>query len=146
MRADILDLATVEPIARRHIQEAGVADRVQVRAGDLRSGRLGGGYDLVFISAICHMLDPAENLDLLRRGHEALAPGGRIVIQDFILEADKTAPRFAAMFALNMLVGTRAGSSYSEVEYAAWLGQAGFQEIRRVRLPGMTGLMIGSRP
>jgi (2Fe-2S) ferredoxin/precorrin-6B methylase 2 len=146
LRADILDLAAVEPIARRHIQDAGVADRVNVRAGDLRSGRLGEGYDLVFVSAICHMLSPAENLDLLRRCHEALAPGGRVVVQDFILEPDKTAPRFAALFALNMLVGTRGGASYSEPEYAAWLAEAGFHEIRHARLPGITGLMIASRP
>src|SRR5450759_2389973 len=146
LRADILDLATVEPIARRHIQDAAVADRVDVRAGDLRSGPLGEGYDLVFVSAICHMLSPGENLDLLRRCREALAPGGRVVIQDFILEADKTAPRFAALFALNMLVGTRDGASYSEPEYAGWLGEAGFREIRHARLPGITGLMIGSRP
>jgi xanthine/CO dehydrogenase XdhC/CoxF family maturation factor len=44
-----------------------------------------------------------------------------------------------------MLVGTRAGSAYSEPEYAAWLAEAGFQEIRRVRLPGPAGLMIGTR-
>ena len=69
-----------------------------------------------------------------------------MVIQDFILEADKTAPRFAALFALNMLVGTRGGSSYSEPEYAGWLGEAGFHEIRHARLPGITGLMIGLRP
>jgi (2Fe-2S) ferredoxin/predicted O-methyltransferase YrrM len=144
--ADILDLATVGPIARRHIEEAGVADRVKVRAGDLRSDHLGDGYDLVFMSAICHMLSPSENLDLLRRCREALASGGRVVIQDFILEPDKTAPRFAAVFALNMLVGTQAGSSYSEAEYAAWLGEAGFRDIRHMRLPGITGLMIGSRP
>jgi len=145
LQADILDLAAVEPIAQRHIQAAGVADRVKVRAGDLRCDRLGEGYDLVFVSAICHMLSPAENRDLFGRCREALASGGRVVIQDFILEPDKTAPRFAALFALNMLVGTRAGSSYSEPEYAAWLGEAGFQEIRHARLPGMTGLMIGVR-
>jgi len=146
LRADILDLAAVGPIAQRHIDEAGVADRVKVRTGDLRSGQLGDGYDLVFVSAICHMLSPSENLDLLRRCSEALAGGGRVVIQDFILEADKTAPRFAAMFALNMLVGTQAGSSYSEAEYAAWLGEAGYREIHHLRMPGITGLMIGSRP
>jgi (2Fe-2S) ferredoxin/predicted O-methyltransferase YrrM len=146
LQADILDLAAVEPIAGRHIQAAGVGDRVKVRAGDLRSDRLGEGYDMVFVSAICHMLSPAENLDLLRRCREALEPGGRVVIQDFILEADKTAPRFAALFALNMLVGTRGGSSYSQPEYAGWLGEAGFREIRHARLPGITGLMIGSRP
>ncbi|MDR3717167.1 MAG: methyltransferase [Bryobacteraceae bacterium] len=145
LRADILDLATVEPIAMRHIREAGVEDRVRVRAGDLRDGHFGDGYDLVFISAICHMLSPEENLKLFRHSREALAEGGRIVIQDFILEPDKTSPRFAALFALNMLVGTQAGSSYSEPEYSAWLAEAGFREIRHIRLPGPTGLMIASK-
>jgi (2Fe-2S) ferredoxin/predicted O-methyltransferase YrrM len=146
LSADILDLANVEPIALHHIREAGVGDRVKVRAGDLRTSRLGEEYDLVFVSAICHMLSPEENLDLLRRCREALAPGGRVVVQDFILEADKSAPRFAALFALNMLVGTRGGSSYSEPEYSAWLGEAGFLDVRHTRLPGPTGLMIGVRP
>ncbi|HUP03108.1 MAG TPA: methyltransferase [Bryobacteraceae bacterium] len=146
LRADILDLAAVGPIARRHIEDAGVTSRVQVRAGDLRADALGHGYDLAFLSAICHMLSEAENGDLLRRCHEALIPGGRIVIQDFILDPDKTSPRFAALFALNMLVGTPGGNSYSEPEYAAWLEDAGFDEVHRVRLPGPTGLMIGTRP
>ena len=77
LRVDILDLATVEPIARRHIQEAGVADRVQVRAGDLRCGRLGEEYDLAFVSAICHMLSPGRIstccVAVARRWHPAAA-------------------------------------------------------------------------
>jgi hypothetical protein len=98
----------------------------------------------VFLSAICHMLAPEENADLFRRCHAALSPGGRIVIQDFILEPDKAAPKFAALFAINMLVGTRAGSSYSAAEYRGWLESAGFVEISHVRLPGPTGLLIAA--
>jgi hypothetical protein len=45
-----------------------------------------------------------------------------------------------------MLVGTRAGSSYSEPEYTGWLGGAGFRDIRHVRLPGPASLMMASRP
>jgi 2-polyprenyl-3-methyl-5-hydroxy-6-metoxy-1,4-benzoquinol methylase len=146
LRADILDLATVAPIAQGHIDRAGVAGRVHVRTGDLRSDWLGEDYDLVFISAICHMLSEEENRDLLRRSREALAPGGSIAIQDFILEPDKTAPKFGALFALNMLVGTRAGSSYSGPEYMEWLSEAGFREIRHVRMPGPVSLMLARRP
>lgn len=146
LRADILDLPEVLDIAKRHIQEAGLGERISTVAGDLRKDKLGEGYDLVLLSAICHMLSVEENQDLIRRCFEALAPGGRIVIQDFILEADKTAPRTAALFSINMLVGTSEGASYSEPEYAGWLGAAGFSDIRRVRLPGPTGLMIGVRP
>lgn len=141
LQAEILDLPRVTDIAQRHIDAAGLGTRVRVRPGNLYD-RFGRGYDLVFVSAICHMLDPGENRDLFRRCREALAPGGRLVVQDFILEPDKTAPKQAALFALNMLVGTRAGSSYSEPEYTAWLREAGFGEIRRVRLPGPAGLMV----
>lgn len=145
LRAQILDVGAVVPIAQRHIREAGVAERVTTRVGDLRTDSFGTGYDLVFASAICHMLSPEENADLMRRAFAALAPGGRMVIQDFILEADKTKPRWGALFALNMLVGTAQGSSYSEPEYTAWLRAAGFGEVRRVRLPGPAGIVIGSK-
>jgi (2Fe-2S) ferredoxin/predicted O-methyltransferase YrrM len=145
LRAEIVDLPQVGPIAQRHIRAAGVADRVHWSSGDLRTDAFGKGYDLVFVSAICHMLSPEENRDLFRRARAAVEPGGRIVIQDFILDADKTAPKFAALFALNMLVGTRAGSSYSEPEYAEWLAEAGFTDVRRVKLPGPANLMVASR-
>jgi (2Fe-2S) ferredoxin/SAM-dependent methyltransferase len=145
LRSEILDLGTVLTIAQRHIGEAGLTGRVRTRVGDLRRDPFGEDYDLVFVSAICHMLSPEENRDLLKRCFQALAPQGRVVVQDFVLEAGKTAPKFAALFALNMLVGTKSGSSYSEDEYAAWLEEAGFTNVRRVRLPGPTGLMLGTR-
>lgn len=144
--ADILDLATVAPLAQEHIDEAGLGDRVKTRVGDLRTDRFGADYDLVFISAICHMLDPAENRDLLKRSFDALNSGGRLVIQDFILDATRTRPRTGALFALNMLVGTRGGSAYSEGEYSDWLRDAGFAGVRHVELPGPTGLLIAVRP
>jgi len=145
LEADIVDLEAVVPLAQAHIREAGLEARVRVRCGDLRSSPFGEGYNLAFVSAICHMLSPDENQDLLRRCCAALAPGGRIVVQDFILEPDKTAPKSAALFALNMLTGTRAGSTYSEPEYAAWLDAAGFRNIRHVRLPGPASLMVAAR-
>jgi (2Fe-2S) ferredoxin/predicted O-methyltransferase YrrM len=145
LQIDLLDLAQVIPIAQGHIESAGLAARIRTRPGDLRADKFGEGYDLVFVSAICHMLGPDENKDLLKRCFEALAPKGRIVIQDFILEPDKTAPKSAALFALNMLVGTEAGSTYSEAEYANWLIEAGFQDVQHVRLPGPSGLIVGTR-
>jgi (2Fe-2S) ferredoxin/predicted O-methyltransferase YrrM len=145
LEAYILDLAAVVPLAQRHIEQAGVAGRVHTRIGDLRTDHLGEGYDLVLVSAICHMLDEKENAHLIGRCYGALAPGGRLTIQDFILDPDKCSPQSAALFSLNMLVGTRAGASYSEPEYTAWMHAAGFTAIRRVHMPGPAGLMIGTR-
>ena len=146
LEAEIFDLSTVVPIAQRYIQQAGVVDRVRTRVGDLRSDGFGTGYDLVLFSAICHMNSPEENRAMLTRAFAALAPSGRVVIHDFILNPDKAGPRTGALFALNMLVGTRAGSSYSGEEYAAWLREAGFAQVERVELPGPTALVIGRRP
>lgn len=145
LHADVLDLPTVLPLTERYIKKSGLTDRVKTRAGDLQRDEFGRDYDLVFVSAICHMLGPGENQDLFGRCFAALARGGRIVIQDFILERDKTAPRHAALFALNWLVVTRNGNNYSADEYSSWLGQAGFQDVRHVLLPGSTGLMMGSK-
>lgn len=146
LEAEILDLPDVVPIARRHIEQAGVAARVTARTGDLREERYGGDYDLVFFSAVCHMNSPDENRAMLGKAHAALSPKGRVVIHDFILNPDKAGPKTGALFALNMLVGTRAGSSYSGEEYEAWLREAGFTDIGRVALPAPTALVIGRKP
>lgn len=143
LRAEVLDLESVLPITRGHIERAGLTDRVTTRAGDLRTGPLGSGYDLVLLSAICHSYDAAGNRDLVARCHAALAPGGRLVIQDFVLDEDRTSPALAAQFAINMLVGTAGGRSYAESEYVAWMRDAGFDDVRRIRLPGATDLVVG---
>ena len=145
LRVEIMDTAAVVPLTREYIRHAGLADRIDVRVGDMLHDPLGQNYDLVLLSAICHMFSPEENRSLFKRTHDALAPKGTLIVQDFILEANKTAPRFAALFSLNMLVGTSSGSSYSEPEYAAWLQDAGFSGTQRVHLPGPAHLMIATR-
>jgi predicted O-methyltransferase YrrM len=145
LRAEVFDQPAVLSIADRHIREAGLEKRIATRVGDLRTQEFGGGYDLVLISAICHMLGVEENRDLLARAFRALAPGGRVAIQDFLLRADKTGPRPGALFSLNMLVNTEGGASYSEDEYTAWLREAGFGEVRRVPLMGPAGVLVARR-
>jgi (2Fe-2S) ferredoxin/SAM-dependent methyltransferase len=145
LNSDVLDLGDVIPLTRENIRKAGLAHRITVRQGDMLRDPLGDNCDLVLASAICHMFSPEENQRLFDRAYSALAPHGRFVVQDFILDASKTTPRSAALFSLNMLVGTRAGSSYSELEYASWLRNASFSDVRRVHLPGPSGLMIGVR-
>jgi predicted O-methyltransferase YrrM len=144
LKSVILDLGDVVPLTQKYIERAGFADRITARVGNMLYDPLGENYDLILVCAICHMFSPEENREIFKRAYKALAPKGQIVVQDFILDASKTAPRAAALFSLNMLVATRAGSSYSEPEYANWLREAGFADVRRVNLPGPSGLMIGT--
>jgi len=145
LRVEVLDLADVVPLTARYAAEAGVSDRVTTRVGDLNADDLGAGYDLVLMSAVCHMNGPDQNADLIRRAARALAPGGRAVVHDYVLTPDRTAPPAGAIFAVNMLVNTRAGGNYSEAEYFGWMRAAGLTDVRHVRLPGVTGLIVGRK-
>ena len=64
-------------------------------------------------------------------------------MQDFVLDPDKTGPKHAALFSVNMLVGTDGGASYSEPEYASWMKDAGFNEVRKIDMPGPSDLIVG---
>jgi ubiquinone/menaquinone biosynthesis C-methylase UbiE/DNA-binding CsgD family transcriptional regulator len=131
LQAEILDLGPVVPLAENYIREAGLQDRVRVRPGDMRTAEFGKGFDLVLLSAVCHMFGEDENRSLIQRCARALQPGGRLVIREFILQEDRTGPTFAALFALNMLVGTEHGNTYSEGEYRTWMKEAGFASVTR---------------
>jgi len=144
IHADVLDRPIVIPIAERHIREAGMTDRITTHAGDLTKDSFGTGYDLLLLFNICHMLGPDENQDLIQRCRAALVPAGRLAIQEFILNDDRISPRDSAIFAINMLVATRSGSSYTEGEYGGWLKEAGFADARRISLPGPTDLIVAT--
>ncbi len=143
VQCEILDIPEVVPLAAEYVRQAGLLAQVSLRAGDMLHDDFGSGYDLVMLNAICHMFSEEQNRDIFRRAHQALAPNGRLVVQDFILNPDKTAPQQAALFSLNMLVGTDAGASYSELEYTRWMKDAGFTEVGRINLPGPSDLMVG---
>jgi len=146
LRSEIIDLPEVTPIALEHVARAGLSSRITVRPGDMLTAELPKqGYDLVLLSSICHMFSPEENRALFARAYEALAPKGRIAIADFIVDPDKASPRSATLFALNMLVATRGGSTYSEPEYESWLKASGFGEVKRVRMPGPINLILATR-
>jgi (2Fe-2S) ferredoxin/SAM-dependent methyltransferase len=143
VRCEILDVPEVVPLTGEYVNRAGVAEQVKLRPGDMLTDEFGSGYDLIMLNAICHMFSEEQNRELFRRARKALAPKGRLAVQDFILDADKTSPQFAALFSLNMLVGTDAGASYSEPEYTDWMNAAGFDEVRRINLPGPSDLIVG---
>ena len=143
VQCEILDVLEVVPLTTEYVNRAGVASQVSVRAGDMLQGEFGCGYDLILLNAICHMFSGDQNRDIFRRARQALAPSGRLVVQDFILNPDKTGPQHAALFSLNMLVGTESGAAYSEMEYTQWMKAAGFAEVCRINLPGPSSLIVG---
>jgi hypothetical protein len=145
LQVDVLEQPSMVAVTEAFIRKAGLQDRMRACSGDLLKDNFGQGYDLVLLSSVSHILSPDQNRDLLRRAGAALGPKGRLVIQDFILENDATAPRMGTLASLNMLVLSKHGATYAEPEYNVWLREAGFREVNRVRLPGPINLMVASK-
>ncbi|OFZ79959.1 MAG: hypothetical protein A2583_15175 [Bdellovibrionales bacterium RIFOXYD1_FULL_53_11] len=141
--ACVFDLPEMTAIARKHIKAAGLEARITTRDGDLFKDGFGEGYDLVLISSILHIYGQRENIEILSKARAALRPGGQVVVQEFILNEDRTGPLSAAMFAVNMLVATETGNAYTENELRRFLGNAGFSDIKRINLKVPSSLMTG---
>lgn len=133
LRAVIFDLDKVIPLTRKFIAHQGLEDRVSFVAGDFYQDELPTGFDLALLSAIIHQNSRKENRELFTKIHRALEPGGRILIRDHIMDETRTRPAAGAMFALNMLVNTRSGDTYTLSEVRQDLKQAGFAHIQDLR-------------
>jgi SAM-dependent methyltransferase len=139
----IFDLPNVIPLTKQYIAREGFESSVTTLEGDYLKDKFGYDYDLVFVSAIIHINSPEENVLLVNKCAEALNPGGQLVIADHIMNDDRTGPAAGAFFALNMLVGTEKGDTYTEKEIKSWLQNAKFKYIRRRDTPQGSNMIIG---
>ena len=133
LRATLFDLPFVVELARENLRSGGLLERVTLVGGDFTKDELPSGHDFAWLSAIIHQNGPAENDALFRRIFRALVPGGRLVIRDHVMDPDRTAPRAGALFAVNMLVGTEHGGTYTFEEIKGGLERAGFTGVRLLR-------------
>ena len=143
--AVVFDLPGVLPLTRNYAHVEGFAALIETVAGDYLTDDLPAGFDLVFLSAVVHSNSAGENERLIRKSAAALNPGGQVVIQDWLMAEDRSGPAGAALFAINMLVGTKCGDTYTESEVRGWMAAAGLGDIHRTDVPSGTSLMIGRK-
>jgi len=131
-----VDWPAVLKHAEANARNAGVADRIEFRPGDIFTDDLGSGYDLVLAVNIYHHFSLAKNLELSRRLAASTAPGGVLVLVDMVPDEAREHERFALMFALTMLIWTREGDTFTLSEYKQMLEPAGFRDIALKVAPG----------
>lgn len=145
-RAVLFDLPAVVPLAAARFKGAGVADRVELVAGDYNTDPMPAGADLAWISAIVHQNSRQVNRALFRTVHDALVDGGRIAIRDHLMDASRTQPAAGALFAVNMLVGTAAGGTFTIDELRDDLESVGFGDVAIAhREPTMNSVLVARK-
>lgn len=141
----VFDLPEVIPLTRQYIDREGLTERVFTLSGDFMQDDIGSGYDMIFVSAIIHSYSPEANRGLIRKCVQALGDRGMLVIQDYIMDEERTSPVDGALFAINMLVNTDAGSTYTEKEVTGWMQDAGLTGIMRIDTANRTVQMVGRK-
>ena len=131
-KATIFDLPDVIPIAKKHILKAGLSKLVTFIGGDFEIDELPAGADFVWVGAIAHQNSRKQNRNLFAKIFKALQPNGVLVIRDVVMDKYRTNPVIGALFAINMLVGTEGGGTYTFEEFREDLSKAGFKKINLI--------------
>ncbi len=143
-RATIFDLPEVIGMAEHLSTIPGMAGRIRLVGGDFYTDELPGGADLAWVSAIVHQNSREQNRAMLAKVFAALAPGGRILIRDIVMDESRTVPRAGAFFAVNMLVGTTGGGTYTFRELQEDLESEGFTEIKLLHKGDAMDSLVGA--
>jgi 2-polyprenyl-3-methyl-5-hydroxy-6-metoxy-1,4-benzoquinol methylase len=140
-----LDWAPVLDVALQNAASSGVSARYETMAGDALGGDLGTGYDLVLVTNFLHHFDKPTCVSFLRRAHEALKPGGRAAVLEFVPDENRVQPPQAAAFPMMMLALTPSGDAYTFSEHRAMLEEAGFGSISMDEIPPMQRMITARR-
>ncbi len=140
------DFPKVLELTRQYLRQHGVESRYDFLPGDLKQVDLGEGrYDLALLGNIVHSEGEASSRRLFERLHHALSPGGRVAVLDMIPRDDRSGPLFPLLFALNMLVNTDEGDTYTLAEYTRWLKSAGFDRIETADIGSHSPALVATR-
>ena len=141
-----VDWPGVLPITKKHADRFGVGDRYTMVPGDLGTVDFPREQNVITIGHILHSEGVERSKKLLRKCFDALAPGGTIAIQEFLVNPERTGPPNGLIFAVNMLINTDQGDTWSFEEIAGWLKEAGFTNPRTLEAPGPSPLILATKP
>ncbi len=146
VRATVVDLPTVTPIAQRIVRESAAADRISVAAADAVVGPIPGAYDVAVLRALIQVLSPDDAAPVFRNVYAALNPGGVIQIVGQVVDNSRTSPAGAVGFSVLALNFYDEGQAFTEEEYAGWLAEAGFEGFSRLLLSAGNSLITARKP
>ncbi len=143
LRAIVLDHAEVLKVAVEMAASYGVADRLELRAGDMFADPLPSDCEAILLSNILHDWDVPQCRQLVKRCADALPTGGRLLIHDVFLNDTLDGPLPLALYSAALFTLTE-GRAYSQAEYRGWLTEAGLRPSEMTPTLIHCGVLAGS--
>jgi SAM-dependent methyltransferase len=136
------DLPEVGPIFEEYVEQNGLSNRLRFHPANFFHDPL-PNVDVITMGHILHDWDLDEKKTLLRKAHDALNPGGTVVVYESIIDDDRSQNAFGLMMSLNMLVETAGGFDYTGRDCMSWMCEVGFRETEVRHLVGPDSMVIG---
>jgi len=139
----VLDIPEVTELAAANLAGTELEDRIEFLSGDYLETNYGSNYDLVLFANVLHQETASRAADMVRRGTEALAPDGRVVVVDFAIDDAQCEHLLGTLFAVNM---RSFGDTWPEPEICGWMSAAGLDEVQRTDLGPDRWIISGRKP
>jgi predicted O-methyltransferase YrrM len=147
LRATLLDFPNMLEVARRFVDEARLADRIALLPGGALEVAWPAAQDVVLMSYLLSAVPGRDIEPLLDRAWDALAPGGLLLVHDFMLDEDRAGPPLAAAWFLTYLAWSTDNTSFTAGDVAGQLRRRGFTAVQeRPMVHGITTLVSATRP
>ncbi|WP_418593688.1 methyltransferase [Ponticoccus sp. (in: a-proteobacteria)] len=147
LTATIVDFPNVAALGRDYLAEAGLSDRITYVEGNALDCDWPGDQDVVLMSYLFSGVPGEAHAGLLRQAYDSLAPGGRLLLHDFVVRADRSGPKLAALWQLQHTAFTPRARSLDAGWLAEALTAAGFTGVEIDDLiPEMTMLAVAHKP
>jgi len=147
LRATVFDSPTVCEIARKNIAASNLSERLGVVAGECFADPFPKDADCLLFAHFFTIWGEEKDRELLRKCHDSLPSGGKVIIFNMMQHDDETGPLSAAVGSPYFLtLATGLGMLYTWNEYESWMREAGFESVQRHKLRRDHGLIVGTRP
>jgi 2-hydroxy-4-(methylsulfanyl)butanoate S-methyltransferase len=147
LSATILDFPNVIEVAKGYVADAGMAGRIRLVPGNALETAWPARQDVVLMSYLLSAVGGDDIPALLDAAWAALAPGGRVIVHDFMLREDRAGPLSATLFFLSYLGLRTDAVSFSAGELVPMLEARGFRGIVSAEMiPEITSYIVAEKP
>lgn len=143
LQLKLFDLPAVAARAQQRFAAQGLAQRASATGGDFFNDTLPTGADIATLVRVVHDHDDARVMTLLRAVHDALVPGGTLLLAEPMAGTRGAEPMGDAYFGFYLLAMGR-GQPRTAQQLAAMLELAGFGGVRllETRMPLQTRVLL----
>jgi hypothetical protein len=136
------DLPPVGPIFNEYVASFGLQERVRFHPGDFMKEALPNA-DVLVMGHILHDWNLDEKMMLLRKAHDALPPGGALIVYEHLIDDERRRNLGGLLMSLNMLIVTSGGFDFTGADCSGWMRDAGFSQTRVEHLSGPQSMVVG---